>query len=200
MIGKDKEFDSLCGEYLNYLYRLCEKNYNDCLDIDSLVQESLVALLVKLDKGENVEYPKGFLSAVLKNKYNSWLRRKYTSQIVEYTDGCHGNMLSEDGEYDEKEEKSKEYEAVRREIGRLIDIYREVTVRHYVHGQTVDQIAKELNIPRGTVLSRLSAARDQIKKGIKKFIQRRWYGVSIDKYIILDILGKVYVKLSSINR
>ena len=39
-----------------------------------------------------------------------------------------------------------------------------------------------------------------IKKGTKKFIQRRWYGVSIDKNIVLDILGEVYVKLSSINR
>ena len=108
MIENDKDLESLYGEYLNYLYRLCEKNYNDCPDIDSLVQETLVALLVKLDKGENVEHPKGFLSAVLKNKYNSWLRRKYTSQIVEYTDGCHGNMLSEDCEHEEKEEKSRE--------------------------------------------------------------------------------------------
>ena len=32
------------------------------------------------------------------------------------------------------ERKTEEYEAVRREIGRLIGIYREVTVRHYVHG------------------------------------------------------------------
>lgn len=36
----------------------------------------------------------------------------------------------------------EEYEPVRREIGRLISLYREVVVRHYVHGQSVEQIAE----------------------------------------------------------
>lgn len=62
----------------------------------------------------------------------------------------------------------EEYASVRREIGRLISLYREVVVRHYVHGQSVEQIAEALSIPRGTVLSRLSAARSQIKEGLEK--------------------------------
>ena len=39
-----------------------------------------------------------------------------------------------------------------------------------------------------------------MKKGIKKIIQRRWYGVSIYNNIILDIFGEVHMKLSSMNR
>ena len=42
-------------------------------------------------------------------------------------------------------ELKKEYENARREIGKLIKIYREVTVRHYLREQSVKQIAKSLN-------------------------------------------------------
>lgn len=167
MIEFDMNFEEQCEEYLEYLYRLSERYYSDCADVDSLVQDTLTALIVKLSQGETVEHPKGFLSAVIKNKYNAWLREKYKAELVEYSDGAATETYNELEEREESERKNEEYESVRREIGRLIRIYREVTVRHYVHGQTVDQISRELGIPRGTVLSRLSAARDQIKDGVK---------------------------------
>lgn len=167
MIGFGKDFEKQCGEYLEYLYYLAGKRYNDCPDIDTLVQDTLTALIVKISLGKSIEYPKGFLSAVLKNKYNAWLREKYKAEYVEYSDGAISGTYNEIEEKEEAERKTEEYEAVRREIGRLIRIYREVIVRHYVHGQPVEQIAGELGIPRGTVLSRLSAARDQIKEGLE---------------------------------
>ncbi len=167
MIGFGKDFEQQCGEYLEYLYHLAGKRYNDCPDIDALVQDTLTALIVKISLGKSIEYPKGFLSAVLKNKYNAWLREKYKAEYVEYSDGAISGTYNEIEEKEEAERKTEEYEAVRREIGRLIRIYREVIVRHYVHGQPVEQIAGELGIPRGTVLSRLSAARDQIKEGLE---------------------------------
>ena len=167
MVGFGKDFEKQCGEYLEYLYNLAEKRYNDCPDIDTLVQDTLTALIVKISLGESIEYPKGFLSAVLKNKYNAWLREKYRAEYVEYSDGAISETCNEIAEKEEALRRTEEYEAVRREIGRLIRIYREVIVRHYVHGQPVEQIAGELGIPRGTVLSRLSAARDQIKEGLE---------------------------------
>lgn len=163
----NKEFEKNCNMYLTYLYEQAEYLYGDCSELDELVQDTLMALMVKLHKGEKVEHPKGFLSAVLKNKYNGWLREKYKKEIVEYSD----EFMPDYGDAIEEKEKaelqSEEYTAVRREIGRLINIYREVIVRHYVHGQTVDQIATELGIPRGTVLSRLSSGRNQIKEGLE---------------------------------
>ena len=167
MIEFDKDFEKACEEYLSYLYRLAERHYSDCPDIDSLVQDTLTVLLVKRNQGESIEHPKGFLSAVLKNKYNSYLRQKYKAEIVEYTDGVLDGAYNDFEDAQDNTRLGEEYESVRREIGRLIQIYREVTVRHYVHGQTVDEIAKALNIPRGTVLSRLSTARGQIKEGLE---------------------------------
>ena len=73
----DKDFERQCEEYLSYLYGQAEHLYSDCTDLDALVQDTLMVLVVKLYKGETVEHPKGFLSVVLKNKYNGWLWEKY---------------------------------------------------------------------------------------------------------------------------
>ncbi len=147
-------------ELLNYTYETACHLYGDDPDMDMLVQETLLALIKKEQAGEHVERPKGFLSTVLRNKRNDQLRRKYRDSIVTYD--FPADLAAEEPE----EDLSDEYEAVRREISRLLKIYREVTVRHYMHGQAVEQIARELGIPKGTVLSRLSAARRQIKGGL----------------------------------
>ena len=108
MIGFDKDFEKQCGEFLEYLYRLAEKQYNDCTDIDTLVQDTLTVLIVKISQGENVEYPKGFLSAVLKNKYNAWLREKYKAEYVEYSDGAISETYNEIEEKEEAERNQDE--------------------------------------------------------------------------------------------
>ena len=117
MIGFSKDFEKRCGEYLEYLYELAEKHYNDCPDIDTLVQDTLTVLIVKVSKGDTVDHPKGFLSAVLKNKYNSWLREKYKEELVEFTDGAISETCDEFAEKEEVECQTQEYESVRREIG-----------------------------------------------------------------------------------
>lgn len=164
MIGHSEGRETLYDEYLRYCYRVAGKKYSDHPDIDALVRDSLAALILKLERGEAVEHPKGFLSAVLRHRYNAHLREKYRAELCEYRDGI---MADEADDGEESEQRNEEYEAVRRELGRLIRLYREVTVRHYVHGQSVEKIAKELGLPRGTVLSRLSAARGQIKEGLE---------------------------------
>lgn len=56
-------------------------------------------------------------------------------------------------------------EEIRREVAYLSGKYREVIVRHYLKGEKVQDIATSLGIPKGTVLSRLSSGREQMKKG-----------------------------------
>ena len=190
MIGFGDEFERQCEEYLTYLYALAKKFYNDCPEIDMLVQDTLTALIVKVNRGETVESPKGYLSAVMKNKYNGWLRDKYKKTKTEYYGTLEEQACSEEDELEQAEQMSEEYTSVRREIGRLSRIYREVTVRHYVHGHTVDQIAKDLTIPRGTVLSRLSSSRDQIKEGLENM--EKYSQISYEpKHVTLGIWGSV---------
>ena len=166
MIDFDKAFAKECEEYLLYVSELAARKYGDCPDIDNLIQDSILALLMRKRQGIAVEYPKAFLAAVLQNKYNAWLRAKYKNRILQFESA---ESLQEDVLLlqEEAESRDAEYTAVRRELGRLIRIYREVAVRYYVHGHSVERIAKELHISAGTVKSRLSSARNQIREGLE---------------------------------
>ncbi|MBQ8408056.1 MAG: sigma-70 family RNA polymerase sigma factor [Clostridia bacterium] len=166
----DQAFERECEELLLYLYDLAVSKYQDHDDLDALIQDTILVYVVKRNEGEHIEYPKGFLSTVMKNKYNAYLRRKYRNRTVSFEnfDVFNDEDLQKLGSEDVAavNDGEDEYAAVRREIGRLIHIYREVTVRHYIHGHTVERIAKDLGISPGTVKSRLSSARSQIKEGI----------------------------------
>ncbi len=151
------------AHYLDYLYTTAHIKHGDCPEIDTLVQDSIVAFFVREQKGEPITHPKAMLEGILRHKYNDWLRRKYRNRLVSFEADLPEDTHAEE---DDPSALREEYADVRREIGRLMRIYREVTVRHYVHGQSVDEIAVAMSIPRGTVLSRLSKARDQIKEGL----------------------------------
>ena len=58
----------------------------------------------------------------MKNKYNSYLRKKYRDRIIEYTDVLPESVDGSDEYAEEERLLSEEYAAVRREIGRLVYI------------------------------------------------------------------------------
>ncbi len=158
-----RDFEKECEEYLLYLTEIASYKYSDCPDVEELIQESLMSYVVKVGRGEEITHPKAFLQATLKNRYNMYLRSKYRDSISVY--GMEDVLVADDEflKREEAEAQKSEYESVRREIGRLSKIFREVTVRYYIKGHSVNQIATDLGISEGTVKSRLSIARGRIK-------------------------------------
>jgi RNA polymerase sigma factor (sigma-70 family) len=49
------------------------------------------------------------------------------------------------------------------ELGRLAHKYRAALVLFYLEGKTIEEVARELGCPRGTVLSRLARGRDRLR-------------------------------------
>ncbi len=184
MSDTNHRIDEICNEHLTYLYETAAHKYGSFPEIDDIVQDTIMAFLVKLGHGDKVKYPKAFLSSTLHHKYNDMLRRKYKNSIVTYDID---ESIFADEAYN-IESITEEYASVRREIGRLIQIYREVTVRYYVHGKSVEQIANELGISKGTVLSRLSSARGQIKEGLQTMEKYSEYSYA-PKTVSLGIWG-----------
>ncbi len=60
-------------------------------------------------------------------------------------------------------------ERLREEVLRLPLVFREVVVLHYLDGSSVDETARALQIPRGTVLSRLARARARLRLQLAPF-------------------------------
>lgn len=145
-------------KYMEYLFSVALKKCGSIEDAEDLSQE---VLLVALKYDKPVANEKAWLSSVLNHKYYDMLRKKYKLPTVSI------DLLPEAAEpvEDSDEDIRADATTIRREVAFLAEKYREVIVRHYLYGEKVQDIADQLGIPKGTVLSRLSYGREQMRKG-----------------------------------
>lgn len=147
--------------YADYLLKIAVYKTGNIIDAEDIVQETLLAALIYIDKGGSMDNPKNWLATVLNRKYYDFLRRKYRKPTVCIDVVCE---QAEDKELFEEIEKSEEAENIRRCLAMLTENYREVVVRHYMKGQKLSDIAAELDVPLNTVKSRLYVGRRHMEK------------------------------------
>lgn len=155
-------------QYYDYLMRLAASKCNSQIDAEDLVGDTMLAAFAYVHRGGTIEHPKPWLVNTLYHKYNDNLRKKYRSPITVCLDEGFDISEEETEEYLSSEEAAK----VRKELNYLAYITREVMIRFYYGNQSVADIAKGLDIPEGTVKSRLSTGRSQMKKGLESMETR----------------------------
>lgn len=149
--------------YIEFLLSAALQKSGNIYDAEDLTQETLLAALSYMAGGKEISDMKAWLLVVMGRKFNDMLRKKYRQPTVHIGDEF--DIMDERASI-ELHVEDEEAENVRKAVAYLAKIYREVIVRYYMNGQSVSQIALELNIPEGTVKSRLHLGRDRVKKGI----------------------------------
>lgn len=149
--------------YIEFLLSAALQKCGNIYDAEDLTQETLLAVLSYMARGKDIEDMKAWLLVVMGRKFNDMLRKKYRQATVSI--GEDFDIIDESASIQLNPEDD-EAENVRKAVAYLAKIYREVIVRYYMNGQSISQIATELNIPEGTVKSRLHLGRDHVKKGI----------------------------------
>ena len=145
--------------HLPYLHSLAQAKCRNISEADDLVSETVLAALAYQHRGGEIAHPRTWLANTLMHKYNDALRRKYRMPVITL------DAMAEYGEEDDYASlRSDDAEEVRRETAYLTAAYREVLIRYYFRGQSVARIAADLEIPEGTVKSRLNTGRQQIKR------------------------------------
>ncbi len=152
------------SNYTEYLFSVALKKYGNLTDAEDLAQEVILAALSYKNRGGMITNMQSWLSSTLNHKWNDMLRKKYKLPTVSI------DMVAEEFE-EEITSDSITAEQVRREIAYLAKLQRDVVVKHYLQGKKVQDIADELDVPKGTVLSRLSSGREQIRKGLETMEQ-----------------------------
>ena len=158
-------------QYYDYLMRLAASKCNSQLDAEDLVGDTMLAAFAYIHSGGTIQHPKTWLVNTLYHKHNDNLRKKYRSPITVCLDEGFDISEEETEEYLSSEEAAK----IRKELNHLAYITREVMIRFYYGSQSIADIAEGLNIPEGTVKSRLSTGRSQMKKGLKTMETRENY-------------------------
>ncbi len=160
-------FDEAYLELTRYAYT----RTRNAAEADEVVSDTVLAWMQDLRAGKRIENTAGYLRTVFERRLCDYLRRKYRREVELSDDGTILETIPDDADPEERQQLLLEEEAVRKALGRLAAIYREVVYRHYVKGQRVETIAKALGVPVGTVKSRLSDGRGQMKETVTKHLQ-----------------------------
>lgn len=148
-------------QYVDRLYHAALAKVGDSYIAEDIVQETFLAAISALSNGKEPNNVWSWLYSIMSNKYCDWLRSKYNKPQISFEE--YPFEIPEETLDDDSEEKLNN---IRRELGYLAKIHREVMVRFYIHGDSIERISHDLNIPQGTVKSRLNTGRRHIKEGV----------------------------------
>ncbi|MCM1178698.1 MAG: sigma-70 family RNA polymerase sigma factor [Clostridium sp.] len=124
-------------------------------DAEDIVSETVLKAYSHLAELRNVRKIKSWMFQILVNESRACLKKRNRMELTEDTSRFAGQE-------DERQEECDLLDFVYQ----LDDIYRDVTILYYFEEFRVKEIAKILDISSGTVKSRLSRARERLKKFI----------------------------------
>ena len=159
------EMEHIITQYGDDIYRFCFHITGCREEADDLYQDTFVKAIQlrhRLDSGGNVKsYLMGVAANLWKNQVKKQRRREEIVPEVsfEQTGWTIGEGTDPLDDYMGKERMRSLYQAVHH----LPEKQRIVVILHYTQDYSASEIAKILHIPRGTVLSRLTKARENIK-------------------------------------
>ncbi len=167
----EKEFMPHLEALNTFAYHLC---YN-LEDASDLVQETYLKAFKFMDKYEEGTNAKAWLFKIMKNAYINEYRKKSKrpnqidyEEIVGYHDGDDEQLSSF---YDLREDifENAMGDEVTAAINALPDEFRQVIFLCDIEDFSYEEIAKIIDVPIGTVRSRLFRARNMLKELLNKY-------------------------------
>lgn len=169
------QFEALIRPHLKQLYHLAFRYTGKKDDAEDLVQDLLLKLFPRLDEMKAIEKLSPWLGRILYRQFIDQLRRQQRSPI--------DFMDEDDTEFEINSSHMEEpYEVVNTELTRaLIDKalkklkenHRLLVLLHDVEGYSMQEISEMIDVPVGTIKSRLSRARDNLRNIINKMEPNR---------------------------
>ena len=161
MNGDKQAFINIIEEYKIALYKVIKAILQNEDDVCDAMQETLINIYENIHKLQNEKYFKTWATRIAINECYHIIRKQKINQdkIVK--------MQRESSEQ-EKESLNIEKTDIEIAISKLDKDLRLVVVMYYYNNLKVSDIAKTLEIPAGTVKSRLSRARESLYESLKQ--------------------------------
>lgn len=159
-------------DYGKDVYSFCLYVTRNKESAEDLYQQTF---LVAWEKGELDENrnPKSYLISIAVNLWNNqkrkYLWRKKKANIIYFQDEDLAQFISDTETVEDTVVKQDEMELVRSLVNQLPDKMRIVILMYYMEEMSVDEIAKALHIPTGTVKSRMHQAKSRLKEGMVQY-------------------------------
>ncbi|MGJ8636172.1 MAG: RNA polymerase sigma factor [Phycisphaerales bacterium] len=163
--GSRESMSRLVELWTPRMYRRAYRLTGDREGSREVLQESWIAAAKGLRLVRDPSRFGGWVYRIVQNKAADWIRQQSRDRSLD-------RSLRERGTSESAEEPREDHShAIRIAIGHLDPKLREVVYLFYMDQCTVAQIASVLRIPIGTVKTRLSAARLQLKSQLERSTQ-----------------------------
>lgn len=136
------------------LYRYAYRLSGSAADADDLTQQTYLIAHEKLHQLRDAASAKSWLCTILRHAY---LRSQHGRPAMQPLD-----LAQELPQRDR--ESTHDEEALQRALCELTEDYRSAVILYYFQELTYKEIAQVLDVPLGTVMSRLSRGRTQLKE------------------------------------
>ena len=156
--------DSYINQYGKRLYGLCITLCKNPSDADDLYQDTWLRVVRHISKYDTEKEFEPWLTRICVNVYRSRLRRLARSPV---RDGFSSSEEKDAVIGAAPATAADDYSALHDAIGRLPEKYKSTVILFYFRNMDIRASARALNIPEGTVKSRLHKAKKLLKEALR---------------------------------
>ena len=165
--GGDRDaFGELVEQYRDNVYRLAYRMCGNAYDADEAAQEAFVAAWRALPNFRGDAKFSTWLYRLTTNAAIDVMRREKRHQTV--GDGEMIEVADDADSPQETVERTEQQETVQKALATLSEEYREVLLLRYMEELDYAEIAEVLQLPSGTVKSRINRAKAALKAALLK--------------------------------
>ena len=165
-----EEFWKLAQNHRQFLYNLAFKYAGNRYDAEDLVQETLYTAYNKFHQLRDKRKFKSWMFTILRNHFLKLQRKKTPVATDEFENGIDYltqlESVSLQQDMASVYERKAEAETIQSLLDKLPEKYKAALILYYMEDSSYQEIAEMLGVPIGTVMSRLSRARQMMKKAV----------------------------------
>lgn len=171
-----RKFKELTYPHLDFLYNMAMKYTAKSYDAEDLVQETMFTAYRKFHQLRDRNKCRAWLFSILRSHFLRERRQFARRPLLDDGSGYLRHVRDDSVEdfaavIDQKLDKVKVVKA----LEKIPEKFSSVVVLYYMEGMTYQEISEFLDIPIGTVMSRLARGKKQLKKTLMKstYVQRK---------------------------
>lgn len=161
------DFEALVRPHVDHLYRVAYRFTGRREDAEDLVQEVLAKLYPRRDRLATVEQLGPWLTRVLHRQFIDNQRKGARLRLLDNEAGAadpFDTMASESPEPESKVAATRDRGRLEQALGDLNPDQRAVIVLHDMEGYTLVELSETLEVPTGTLKSRVHRARARLRE------------------------------------
>lgn len=168
--GEQKAYTELIRRYKGRVASTVFGMLGRCDEADDVGQEVFIRFFNSIDNFRGEASPGTYLTRIAINLSINELRRRKLRRFLSI------EKMREDGieitDTDWKGSPEEDRELVEKGLQQLSAKYRSVLVLRLIEGYSTEETAKILNLPAGTVLSRLARAQMKLREYLKPYVKQ----------------------------